>query len=195
MFVAAAGQEGAESSIAASRSQETPVSRITRIEIDVAFMRAGDPCFRSQRLDREGAPVGEPFVWQGFDSVRGVVFVKAEAGRSWIEHHGDYEDLMEGGLVYSPTTDARERVLFNLLAEGHLARLAADLTLTIVGVNKGRVAKSQTAVTAYTHQGGALVPSLRMEGLVRSAVNKPPIVGSKEPLNAWLETRNGVEFL
>lgn len=152
-----------------------------RITFDRAAMVAGEPCCV---VDGEHI--------RGFDC-RGVVFIKAEGGHAWMEFHGDDANFRAGGHVFQ--AEGWDKVLFNLLPAGQLDRLATDPSLHIGAVNRGNVARGVTACTVYNSLGGALVPSVRFEGLVSSAVVVPPILTRPEPLNVWIETADLVEVL
>lgn len=151
-----------------------------RITINRAALIKGEPCYLV-----DGA------LMRGFEC-RGVVFVKAEGGKAWVEFHGDDDRFAEGGRVVE-SAEAIEQSLFNFFPAGELARL--DDSLKFGAVNRGRVMQGRTAVTAYVRGGAVLCPALRFEGVVRSVTVVPPILAPAEPLNSWVETDGLAEFL
>lgn len=156
-----------------------------RIEIDVPRLRAGEPCFS----------VGSEW-WSGFETSWGATFVKAEGGNAWVEYHGEWDNIHEGGRTVqqdlpSHMTD-RCQVGWNIFPLSEAANLSRSKGLWAVGVNKARVKAGKVAVTAYSAPGRqVLCPFIRLDGIVRSVVVNPPLVGSPEPLNAWLELVEG----
>lgn len=133
--------------------------------------------------------------WDGFTSLRGVVFVCAEDGQAWIEHHGDLVDLVQGGHVIGPGDGDHERMRFNLFPAGQRQRLDDDPALIFAAVNRAKVAAGRTAVTAFQERAQILCPRLRLEGPTYSTTVKPPIRTRPEPLNFWVETRERMEVL
>lgn len=166
-----------------------------RIHFDRKLLSAGEPCVEVEPVNNGRGSINHlSGVWNGFTFTRGVLFVKAEGGHAWMEFHGEDEWLTEGGRLLTPTRDVESRFL-NLFPDGELSRLADDSALKYVAVNRGRVLAGNSAcVTVYTGEGSMLVPEARLEGYVRSCIVVPPILGSREPLNVWLETTWKVDF-
>jgi hypothetical protein len=131
--------------------------------------------------------------WDGFHSVRGVVFVKVGPKGAWIEHHGDVPDLIPGGGEIVDSGE-REQWGFNYWISGMKERLFEHPTLWYGAVNKGRIRQGRSAITAYNQDREILTDFLRFEGEVWSATIKPPAQGHPEPLNWWIETSGLVEF-
>lgn len=143
----------------------------------------------------EGKPyckVGNEW-WDGFHSSRGVIFVKVENRKTWVEHHGDVADLSDGGGVIKPTGDL-EKLGFNLMVGGLKQRLLDHPTLWYGAINKHRVQRGVPAITVYNQHDSVLTDYLRFEGEVWTATVKDPITTHPEPLNFWIETDGRVEF-
>ena len=152
------------------------------------------PCMSVRELHpHTKEPIGKQKIIKGFEC-RGVVFIKSENGDAWIEFHSDNDNFKEGGNFFK-AEGQNEKVMFNYLPGGQKQRLSLDKTLKFGAVNKHRVRiNSSTAVTGYTYEGGALCKEMRMEGVIRSAIMIPAILGPNEPLNAWIETHDIVEY-
>jgi|SRR5215469_6846856 len=152
------------------------------ITFDRAAMLAGQPCVIAG---------GER--WPGFETRRGVVFIKTGDGTAWLEFHGDPGNLSPGGVVVEPANpDVREQHGWNYWVSSQLDRITAA-GVTVGAVNRPRVAaRDSSAVTVYQpgNRGlsSALVRWARFEGVIRSVVLSPPAAGPREPLNAWIET-------
>lgn len=160
------------------------MSTLTRITIDKARLFDGRAAYN----------VGGRW-WDGFTSVRGVLFVCSGGGHAWLEHHGDTTDLHEGGIRITPDDGEIDFLTFNAMVPGQAQRLADDPDLVMAAVNRARVASERTAVTVFQGDGRILCPKVRLEGEVYSATVKPPRRSRPEPLNFWVETRGRTEVL
>ena len=131
--------------------------------------------------------------WDGFTSCRGVVFVKVDGLKSWVEHHGDVVDLAPGGMVidhHGPNSLEG----WNLWAGDSFKRSMGVDGLWLGSVNKGRIHMGRSGVTAYTNGKQILTDQLRFEGEVWSTRLERPVTTSPEPLNWWIETQGRVEY-
>jgi len=131
--------------------------------------------------------------WDGFTSYRGVVFVKVDGLKSWLEHHGDLHDLEPGGMVI--THEGNNKLHgWNLWPGNSFERAASIPKLWLGSVNKSRIRMGRPAVTVYGDGKQILTDQLRFEGEVWSTRLERPVITSPEPLNWWIETTGRVEY-
>ena len=151
------------------------------ITFDRNKLLAGEPCVR---ID------GKKY-WSGFETTRGVIFLKAGDGKAWIEFHGEPEWIKEGGVVLEKQEGPDVTFGFNLWSAGALERLRDNPELVYGAVNRPRIlAGKSSAVTVYRSSppwglSAMLLPEVRFEFEVRSVL---AWYGDPHPLTIWIET-------
>ena len=131
--------------------------------------------------------------WDGFTSFKGIVFIKVDAKKCWVEHHGDVTDLEPGGLTSG--YDGEHKLHgWNLFAGDSFDRCSKIPNLWVGSVNKFRVAMGKPGITVYGDGKQILTDLLRFEGEVWTTRLQVPVTTSPEPLNWWLETVGRVEY-
>jgi hypothetical protein len=131
----------------------------------------------------------------GWQTGRGVVFVKAENGHAWCEFHGDGDQIWPGGYISNPGL-GMEPTGANVFYTPYIDAMLSDPTLTYGAVNFQAVhAKLPQAVTIHRTFGRFLNSQrcawARFEGGVQSVTIRGAI--DPRPLNAWIATNGHVE--
>src|SRR5262249_45317565 len=151
---------------------------VKKIFIKRDLMVLGEPCYEVFTFERDHSQDGSPWVeaadrqiFAGF-TARGVVFINAADGHSWVEFHGDDANFVEAGLSFAAPDEETVNVDFNLLPASQMERVVRNPDLTFGAVNRIRLMRRESAVvTAYRWRDGmypginaALVAGLRMQG-------------------------------
>lgn len=166
-----------------------------RARVLVPALRDSRSCWAIHERDRDGNVSAEAVVWDGFHTTWGATYVRAADGRAWVDYDGEEEHFHQHGLMALAVSDVREDIGWNLLPEGHLARIKASGAI-IGAVNKSRVrARRPAACTMYRWVNGgwdrALCEQVWFDGEVATVTvpngREHGLVDDREPLLAWLE--------